>query len=143
VRLLVVEDNDLMRQSLVDRLLVEGVEIVDEATDLADALRFIQHVDGVLCDDAFPLVPGGSPFEFAWSALRDAALGLEKPFVLITGDPDTWLEAIPEGTQAFQKKDAADAVFYLLHTVRKNIQVIPESLPTDAELALTTTDRSG
>jgi CheY-like chemotaxis protein len=129
MRILVTDDDNQMRQLLVDRLLAEGVEIVDEATDLADALRFIQHVDGILCDDAFPLVAGGRPSQFAWSAMRDAALGLEKPFVLITGDPDTWLEAFHEGTQAFQKKYAPDAIFHLLHAVRNSLHVVPASLP--------------
>jgi len=142
MKILLIEDDDQMRRALVDRLAAENVETVYNAGDFGGALNFIHDVDGVLCDDAFPFVEGEPPFEWAWLGMRDAARALEKPFVLIAGDSETWLEASHQDVQAYRKKYTADAVAHLVRTVSKDMPGAPASVLASGDFALGGTDSS-
>jgi DNA-binding NarL/FixJ family response regulator len=135
MRILVIEDDTQMRQRLADQLASEGVETVYQASDFGSALDFIRDTDGILCDDAFPFVTGEPPFAWSWLGMRDAALALEKPFVLIASDSDAWLEASHQDIQAYRKKYAAEAVVHLVRTVSKNMSVTSPSRHAGADFS--------
>jgi DNA-binding NarL/FixJ family response regulator len=135
MRILLIEDDDQMRRALVDRLASENVETVYNASDFDSALDSIHDVDGVLCDDAFPFVEGEPPFEWAWLGMRDAAQALGKPFVLIAGNPDAWLEASHQDVQAYRKRNTAEAVAHLVRTVGKDMPAAPAAVLANADSA--------
>jgi hypothetical protein len=120
MRILLIEDDHAMRRSLVDRLLAEGVETIYQASDFGRALDFVGDADGIVCDDAFPFVAGEPSFKFAWTGIRDAARAQGKPFVLITGDADMWLDASYQDVKAYRKKHASEAIVDLVETLTKD-----------------------
>jgi CheY-like chemotaxis protein len=120
VRILIIEDDAEVRRALAERLIAEGVRTTYQTSDLAGALGLISYTDGILSDDAFPIIAGDPPSELAWKVARYAAQVLAKPFALIVSDTDTWLEALQEGAHAYERVDSAHAVAYLLRVVREN-----------------------
>jgi CheY-like chemotaxis protein len=119
MKFLVIEDDEQARQTLVDQLMAQNVGTVYEAGDTARALEFIRDADAIVCDDASPVLDGEPPFHLAWWGLRDAAEALRKPFVLLTGDLDTLLEALHEETDAHLKEHAAEAIGHLVQLLGK------------------------
>jgi DNA-binding NarL/FixJ family response regulator len=120
MRILLIEDDEQTRRSLVNRLVTEDVETVYEATNFGAALDLMREADGIVCDDAFPFVSGEPPFEFAWMGMRDAARAQRKPFVLITADTGMWLEASHQGVEGYRKQYATEAIVHLVQAVSKN-----------------------
>jgi CheY-like chemotaxis protein len=119
MKILVIEDDEQMRQTLVDHLMAQNVETVYQASTTAGALELIRDADAIVCDDTFPVFDGVPPFHLAWWAVRDAAEALRKPFVLLTGDLDTLLEALHEQTDAHLKEHAPEAIGHLFQLLGK------------------------
>jgi DNA-binding NarL/FixJ family response regulator len=119
MRILLIEDDEQIRRSLMDRLVAEEVETVYEANNFGAALDLIPEADGVVCDDAFPFVAGEPPFEFAWMGMYDAARAQRKPFVLITADTGMWLDACHQGAEGYRKEHAPEAIVHLVQAVNR------------------------
>jgi CheY-like chemotaxis protein len=83
---LLIEDDDETRRRLTDQLSAAGFEVVYHAANCTEGLAFIREADAILCDDQFPLAPGGSPYHLAWTNIRDAAQAMGKPFFLFSSD---------------------------------------------------------
>jgi CheY-like chemotaxis protein len=119
MRILLIEDDEQMRRSLVDRLL-QDAEAVYEACDFGSAVDLIPDADGIVCDDAFPFVAGEPPFEFAWRGLHDAARAQRKPFVLLTEHTAMWLDASRQDVEVYRKRFVLEAIEHLVQAVGKN-----------------------
>ena len=118
MNILVIEDNGPSRQKLIKMLIAEAVDTVWDVSTVENALALIRNADAILCDEQFPIAAGASPFRFAWVSLRDAARCLQKPFVLLTADPEMRLEALHQDTEAYLKPDqASEAVSRLVRAV--------------------------
>jgi len=105
VRALVVDDHDLFRRGLRDMLEDEGVSVVGEAANGAEAVRLATHVqpDVVVMDLNMPGMDGIE----ATRQLATAAPEVKVLVVTIDEDDDSVLEAISAGAVGFLLKDAS------------------------------------
>jgi DNA-binding NarL/FixJ family response regulator len=127
VRILLIEDDEQMRQALMNRLMAENVDTIYQARDFGGALELIPEADGIVCDDAFPFVSGEPPFPFAWMGMHDAARAQKKPFVLITADNRMWLDASHQNVEAYRTQHATEAIAHLVQAVHKHPPTTPTS----------------
>jgi hypothetical protein len=118
MRILLIQDDERMRRSLVNRLMAQGVETVYQASDFGSALDFIPMSDGILSDDAFPFVAGEPSFEFAWMGMHDAAREQRKPFVMITDSTEMWLDASHQNIEAYMEEFATEAISHLVQALK-------------------------
>lgn len=136
MRILLIEDDEQTRQSLVNRLMAEDVDTVYQARDFGGALDLIANADGIVSDDSFPFVSGEPAFPFAWKGMHDAAQAQNKPFVLMTEDTGMWLDASRQDVEAYRKKHAMEAIAHLVRAVNQNVPAPsqfaePSSSPAD------------
>lgn len=107
IRIVVADDNDLMRQMIVDSLSDnEGIEVVGEASDGAIAVQVIKdtHPDIVLLDLIMPMVDGIGVME---EIARDAEYGEHKPQYIVVsaaGSEDIVNQALQTGASYFIMK---------------------------------------
>lgn len=83
-KILVIEDNDLLRQNLVDSLEVSNFEVISTA-DSFQGLRFAHETepDLIICDDDLPIFTGNEVIK----ALRHNQKTSQIPIILIVEEP--------------------------------------------------------
>lgn len=105
LRVLVVDDQTLIRQGIRALLEFAGIEVISEAADGAEALRAcVDHTpDVVLLDLRMPVYDG------LWFLRKQAEQGIEAPaLVLTTFDDDTLvLDAMRAGAKGYLLKDVS------------------------------------
>lgn len=107
IRIVVADDNDLMRQMIVDTLSDDGgIEVVGEASDGAAAMQLIKetHPDIVLLDLVMPMIDGLGVIE---AITRDNEYGENKPqYIIISaaGSEDIVNQALQTGASYFIMK---------------------------------------
>lgn len=104
IRIVVADDNDLMREMIVDLLSDdEDIEVVGEASDGAMTMKLIKetHPDIVLLDLVMPMVDGLGVME---SISGDAEYGEYKPHYIVVsaaGSEDIVNQALQSGASYF------------------------------------------
>lgn len=113
IRVVVVDDQALIREGISGLLRVAGIDVVGEADDGAAALELVDRTrpDVVLLDMRMPR------FDGVWTLTRMAERGLEIPVLVLTtfDDDELVLDAIRAGARGYLLKDVtlgqlADAV---------------------------------
>jgi CheY-like chemotaxis protein len=84
-KILVIEDNTILRDNMTEVLRLEGYRVI-EAADGADGVRLAQQElpDLVLCDVHLPGLGGQEVVE----TLRQDAQTAKIPFIIMTADPN-------------------------------------------------------
>lgn len=115
-RVVIVDDQTLIRQGIRGLLAVAGVEVVGEADDGRAAIEVIRSTapDVVLLDVRMPR------FDGIWTLRRLRAEGIETPVLVLTtfDDDDLVLDALRAGARGYLLKDVTlEALTRAVHTL--------------------------
>jgi DNA-binding NarL/FixJ family response regulator len=105
IRVIVVDDHDLLRQGLRDLLTEHGLRVVGEAENGEDAVRLVAHVapDVVVMDLNMPRMSGVE----ATRRLAEVAPNSRVLVLTVSEDDDTVAQAIEAGATGYLLKDAS------------------------------------
>jgi DNA-binding NarL/FixJ family response regulator len=105
IRVIVVDDHDLLRKGLRDLLTEHGLRVVGEAGDGADAVRLVAHAapDVVIMDLNMPRMSGIE----ATRRLAEVAPTSRVLVLTVSADDETVAEAIAAGASGYLLKDAS------------------------------------
>jgi DNA-binding NarL/FixJ family response regulator len=104
IRVIVVDDHDLLRKGLRDLLTEHGLQVVGEAGDGDDAVRLVAHAapDVVVMDLNMPRMSGLE----ATRRLAEVAPSTRVLVLTVAADDETVAEAIEAGASGYLLKDA-------------------------------------
>ena len=105
IRVIVVDDHDLLRKGLRDLLTEHGLRVVGEAGDGDDAVRLVTHAapDVVIMDLHMPRVSGIE----ATRRLAEVAPNSRVLVLTVSSDDETVADAIAAGASGYLLKDAS------------------------------------
>jgi DNA-binding NarL/FixJ family response regulator len=105
IRVVVVDDHDLFRRGLRELLEEQGIRVVGEASDGAEAVRLATHAmpDVLVMDLNMPRLSGVE----ATRRLATAAPAVRVLVLTISADDDDVLDAIEAGASGYLLKDAS------------------------------------
>jgi DNA-binding NarL/FixJ family response regulator len=105
IRVIVVDDHDLLRKGLRDLLSEHGLQVVGEAGDGDDAVRLVAHAapDVVVMDLNMPRMSGVE----ATRRLASVAPSTRVLVLTVSADDSTVAEAIAAGATGYLLKDAS------------------------------------
>jgi DNA-binding NarL/FixJ family response regulator len=105
IRVIVVDDHDLLRKGLRDLLTEHGLRVVGEAGDGEDAVRLVAHAapDVVVMDLNMPRMSGVE----ATRRLAEVAPNTRVLVLTVSADDDTVAQAIEAGATGYLLKDAS------------------------------------
>jgi DNA-binding NarL/FixJ family response regulator len=105
IRVIVVDDHDLLRKGLRDLLTEHGLRVVGEAGDGEDAVRLVTHAapDVVVMDLNMPRMSGVE----ATRRLAEVAPNSRVLVLTVSADDETVAEAIEAGATGYLLKDAS------------------------------------
>ena len=105
IRVIVVDDHDLLRKGLRDLLTEHGLRVVGEAGDGADAVRLVAHAapDVVIMDLNMPRMSGIE----ATRRLAEVAPSCRVLVLTVSSDDETVADAIAAGASGYLLKDAS------------------------------------
>jgi two-component system, NarL family, response regulator LiaR len=105
IRVIVVDDHDLLRKGVRDLLTEHGLRVVGEAADGADAVRLVAHAapDVVVMDLNMPRMSGIE----ATRRLSMVAPASRVLVLTVSADDETVAEAIEAGASGYLLKDAS------------------------------------
>jgi DNA-binding NarL/FixJ family response regulator len=105
IRVIVVDDHDLLRKGLRDLLTEHGLRVVGEAGDGEDAVRLVAHAapDVVVMDLNMPRMSGVE----ATRRLAEVAPNSRVLVLTVSADDETVAQAIEAGATGYLLKDAS------------------------------------
>jgi DNA-binding NarL/FixJ family response regulator len=105
IRVIVVDDHDLLRKGLRDLLTEHGLRVVGEAGDGEDAVRLVTHAapDVVVMDLNMPRMSGVE----ATRRLAEVAPNSRVLVLTVSADDETVAQAIEAGATGYLLKDAS------------------------------------
>jgi DNA-binding NarL/FixJ family response regulator len=105
IRVIVVDDHDLLRKGLRDLLTEHGLRVVGEAGDGEDAVRLVAHAapDVVVMDLNMPRMSGVE----ATRRLAEVAPNTRVLVLTVSADDETVAQAIEAGATGYLLKDAS------------------------------------
>jgi DNA-binding NarL/FixJ family response regulator len=105
IRVIVVDDHDLLRKGLRDLLTEHGLRVVGEAGDGEDAVRLVAHAapDVVVMDLNMPRMSGVE----ATRRLAEMAPNARVLVLTVSADDETVAQAIEAGATGYLLKDAS------------------------------------
>jgi DNA-binding NarL/FixJ family response regulator len=105
IRVIVVDDHDLLRKGLRDLLNEHGLQVVGEAGDGDDAVRLVAHAapDVVVMDLNMPRMSGVE----ATRRLAEVAPSTRVLVLTVSADDETVADAVEAGANGYLLKDAS------------------------------------
>jgi DNA-binding NarL/FixJ family response regulator len=105
IRVIVVDDHDLLRKGLRDLLNEHGLQVVGEAGDGDDAVRLVAHAapDVVVMDLNMPRMSGVE----ATRRLAEVAPSTRVLVLTVSADDETVADAVQAGATGYLLKDAS------------------------------------
>jgi DNA-binding NarL/FixJ family response regulator len=105
IRVIVVDDHDLLRKGLRDLLNEHGLQVVGEAGDGDDAVRLVTHAapDVVVMDLNMPRMSGVE----ATRRLTEVAPSTRVLVLTVSADDETVADAVEAGASGYLLKDAS------------------------------------
>src|SRR5947208_6079980 len=105
VRLLLVDDHRMLRESLRRSMEDNGFDVVGEASDGAEAVRLAEelHPDVILMDVTMPVLDGVE----ATRQVRDRVTGTQVVILTMHADREVLVDAIRAGAAGYLVKDCS------------------------------------